>query len=307
MNPAFCKTGGAAVLLGLFMGGLGVVLAGTLFHVDVGMVVVSFTVRDEQGKYVSGLRPDQIVVREDNTVQRIRSFTEGPADALESPYTASSIFVLFDTSNCMYEGFAREEDEIEKFIRGLDPRQAVAVYSFSHNMARLAPLTSDHEQAIRGLRTASAGDSTAVLNCLLLAVRDAAQVPGRKAVVVFSNGPDDTSTVTPRDVARVAREEGVSVYIISTRAHDAVSENAFNLLAGASGGQLFLASAAPAQVEAFRTIGEDMKHTYTLTYYPAPNQNDGWRHLQVEVRGEAAQQYHVNARTGYWPSHHMGD
>lgn len=76
---------------------------------------------------------------------------------------ASSVFILFDTSNCMYDGFARAKDRIENFIRHLDPSQAVAVYSFSHNMTRPARLTTDHEAAIRGLRSASAGDSTAAV------------------------------------------------------------------------------------------------------------------------------------------------
>jgi Ca-activated chloride channel homolog len=301
-----------SLFLFLFAGGLCAALAGTVFRVDVGMVVVSFTVKDAQGNYVSGLRPEQICVREDNTVQRIESFLEskGETESMhspDSPRIAGSVFVLFDTSNSMYEGFARSEDEIAKFIRNLDARQAVAVYSFSHNLTRLARLTTDHEQAIRGLRHALAGDSTAVLNATLLTLRDAALVPGRKAVVVFSNGPDDTSIVTPSDVARVAEEEGIAIYIVATKAHDEVCQSAFHLLSDSSGGRLFLADAASAQLAAFLAIGEDLKHTYTVTYYPEQNQNDGWRHIEVQVVGDAGRQYHVTARTGYWASRRAVD
>src|SRR5436190_22048245 len=210
--------------------------ANTVFHVDAGVVVVSFTVRDGHGDYVNGLRSSQICVRQDGVEQPMTSFLEsesgtgahGEADRAENaedmPAMPSSVFILFDTSNCMYERFARAEDAIANFIRHLAPSQSVAVYSFGHNMTRLARLTNDHEQAIRGLRSAAAGDSTAVLNATLLGLRDAAQLPGRKALVVFSNGPDDSSIVTPQDVARVAEEEGVPIYIIATKVNNSASE-----------------------------------------------------------------------------------
>jgi VWFA-related protein len=291
--------------------------ANTVFHVDTGVVVVSFTVRDRHGNYVSGLKPSQVCVREDGVPQQTTSFLDAAslpaADSTQAAATgelsamSSSVFVLFDTSNCMYERFARAEDGIEDFIRHLAPSQSVAVYSFSHNMSRLTPLTSNHEEAIRGLRNAVAGDSTAVLNATLLGLRDAAQVPGRKALVVFSNGPDDSSIVTPPDVARVAEEEGIPIYIIATKVNNNVCEDAFSMLANASGGRLFLAPNPPAQVEAFHSIEEDLNHTYTITYRAAQNGRHGWRHLQVQVLGDDAKDYKVTSRTGYWADHQMGD
>jgi len=259
--------------------------------------VVSFTVRDRQGKYVNGLKPSQIRVREDGNEQQLTSFAEaelsgnqGEADRAEDPDEVapmpSSVFILFDTSNCMYPGFARAEDAIENFIRNLAPSQSVAVYSFSHNMTRLARLTTDHEQAIRGLRSAAAGDTTAMLNATLLTLRDAAQVPGRKAVVVFSNGPDDSSIVAPPDVARVAEEEGIPIYIIATKVTNNSCERAFSTLSSRSGGKLFLASHRAAQIDAFKEIGDDLKHTYTLTYRPGPEAKEGWRQIRIEILGE---------------------
>ena len=61
-----------------------------------------------------------------------------------------------------------------------------------------------------------AGDDTALYNALLLTLRDAAKVPGRKVVIVFSNGPDNASMVAPDDVRAVAEDEGIPIYVIST-------------------------------------------------------------------------------------------
>ena len=75
------------------------------------------------------------------------------------------------------------------FVRGLDKADSVAVYTFSRNLSRAAELTQRAREAISGLRNAVAGDDTALYNGLLLTLRDAAKVPGRKVVIVFSNGP----------------------------------------------------------------------------------------------------------------------
>ena len=79
-----------------------------------------------------------------------------------------------------------------------------------------APLTQERNDAIFGLRKAVAGDDSALYNCLLLTLRDAAKVPGRKVVIVFSNGPDNASMVAPDDVRAVAEDEGIPIYVIST-------------------------------------------------------------------------------------------
>ena len=126
------------------------------------------------------------------------------------------MFVLFDTSNYMYRGFVYASDAIADFVRGLDRADSVAVYTYSRNLTRAAPLSKERNEAISGLRKAVAGDDSALYNCLLLTLRDAAKVPGRKVVIVFSNGPDNASMVAPDDVRAVAEDEGIPIYVIST-------------------------------------------------------------------------------------------
>ena len=54
--------------------------------------------------------------------------------------------------------------------------------------------------------------------------------------------------------------------------------------------------------EAFREIGDDLSNSYTVTYYPAPNPNQGFRRITVEIAGEAGKRFHVRARPGYRPT-----
>jgi len=279
----------------------------THFRVDVDLVAVTFNVTDHEGKYVKGLQAGDIRVTEDGILEKIAAFAEGAKPAVgvgEKPFEAfagTNVFVLFDTSNCMYEGFAYASDAIADFLRHLDQANSVAVYTFSRNLFRAAPLTKNRDQAILGLRNAVAGDDTALYNTLLLTLRDAAKIGGRKAVIVFSNGPDNASVIAPDDVRVVAEDEGIPIYVISTNdaRRDAISAAVFQRLTSRTGGGLYWARTWQEQAKAFHAISEDIGSSYTAAYYPAPNPNIGFRTIKVEI--VSGKRYVVRARRGYRP------
>jgi VWFA-related protein len=213
------------------------------------------------------------------------------------------VFVLFDTSNYMYRGFVYASDAIADFIRGLDRADSVAVYTYSRNLNRAVSLNRDRVSAIAGLRKAVAGDDSALYNCLLLTLRDAARVPGRKVVIVFSNGPDNASMVAPDDVRAVAEDEGIPIYVISTSEvnKDPISANIFKRISTNTGGKSYFAKTWQKQVEAFESIREDLGNSYTITYYPQPNPNEGFRRIRIELTSEAMKKFKIRARPGYRP------
>ncbi len=305
------------------------------FRVKVELVVHSFTVTDNKGKYITGLQPKDFKITEDGIAQKLNTFAEGnkppvqvmedgttrrivgapgtaapagePSDANAESRTDSfvgtNVFVLFDTSNYMYRGFVYASDAIADFVRGLDRADSVSVYTFSRNLSRAAPLTRDRNEAIAGLRKAVAGDDAALYNALLLSLRDAAKVPGRKVVIVFSNGPDNASMVAPDDVRAVAEDEGIPIYVISTSdvSKDPISSNVFRRLSQRTGGQVYWAKTWQKQVEAFESIRESLGNSYTITYYPQTNPNEGFRKINVEIVTDTAKKLRVRARPGYRP------
>ena len=301
-----------------------------VFRSKVDLVVLSFTVTDSKGKYVNGLKPSDFRIMEDGIKEKMSTFSEGNRPAMEilddgsmkpmapaeaevvaskaaevksDAFVGTNVFVLFDTSNFMYKGFVYAEDAIADFVRGLDRADSVAVYTFSRNLSRAATLTHDRAEAISGLRKAVAGDDTALYNGLLLGLRDAAKVPGRKVVIVFSNGPDNASMVAPDDVRAVAEDEGIPIYVISTNDadKDPISTSVFRRIATQTGGKAYWAKTWQKQVEAFEAIREDLGNSYTVTYYPAPNQNEGFRKIDIQILGDAGKHYHVRSRPGYRP------
>jgi Ca-activated chloride channel family protein len=296
-----------------------------IFKVKVDMVVLSFQVTDTKGKYINGLKPKDFRVLEDGIQQKFVTFAEGSkppvevatdgtlkpipiteagiAEGRSDAFVGTNVFVLFDTSNYMYRGFVYASDAIADFIRGLDRADSVAVYTYSRNLKRDAPLTKDRTDAIFGLRKAVAGDDSALYNALLLTIRDAAKVPGRKVVIVFSNGPDNASMVAPNDVSTVAEDEGIPIYVISTNDvnKDPISSNVFKRISTRTGGKSYFAKNWQKQVEAFENIREDLGNSYTITYYPQPNPNEGFRKLTVEVLSDVGKKYRVQVRPGYKP------
>ena len=295
------------------------------FRVKVDMVVLSFTVTDNKGRYVNGLKHSDFKITEDGIPQKINTFGEGnkppvqvladgstrplatPGDAgidvRTDSFVGTNVFVLFDTSNYMYRGFVYASDAIADFVRGLDRADSVAVYTFSRNLSRVSVLEHDRNQAIFGLRKAVAGDDAALYNCLLLTLRDASKIPGRKVVIVFSNGPDNASMIAPDDVRAVAEDEGIPIYVISTSEvnKDPVSSAIFRRISARTGGKAYFAKTWQKQVEAFESIREDLGNSYTITYYPAPNPNEGFRKINIEITSDAAKKYRIQARPGYRP------
>lgn len=301
-------------------------------RVNVVLVQLNVAVTDRKGNYVRGLRPEDFVITEDKIPEKIATFEEGSEPArrlietapqeskavvakapaqgqaageiIKSPdlrLTGANVFILFDTSNYMYRGFVFAQDAISDFVQSLEEANRVAFYSYSRDLSRATTLTLDRSQVLRGVRNTVAGDDAALYNCLLLTVKDAAQLKGRKVIVVFSNGPDNASSVPPEDVAELAQSTGTIIYIISTQQAqtEPVSTAVFERMSKATGGKAYFAKNWRDETRAFGSIRDDLAHLYSLSYYPQPNPNRGWRTITVKLTGKAMQKYHVRTRDGY--------
>lgn len=308
---------------------------GAPLRVVVDLVQLNVAVTDNKGNYITDLQPADFAITEDGIAEKIATFEEGDgparrlvempdedkpdssdnssaqtdgqggkaASSLNEALAGADVFILFDTSNYMYRGFVFAQDAISDFIRSLETVNRVAFYSYSRNLSRASPLTTDRGQVLRGVRNTVAGDDAALYNCLLLTIKDGARYPGRKVVVVFSNGPDNASVVPPEDVAELAQSAGIPVYMVSTTEArlEPVSTAVFERMSAATGGKAYFAKNWRDEKKAFASIRNDLGHLYSISYYPAPNPNHGWRGINVKLVGERLKKYHVRTRNGYRP------
>lgn len=333
MMKRYSLLAGLAVLV---LSGLGIRTLGqqAQFQVSVDLVQLNVAVIDNKGNYITGLKPTDFVIAEDGISEKLAFFGEGngptysliavgpndgkppvaaasyaaapgkdASETLAAAIAGSNVYILFDTSNYMYRGFVFAQDAIADFVRSLETADKVAFYSYSRDLSRAASLTADRNEVVRGVRTTVAGDDAALYNCLLLTVKDAAQTTGRKVVVVFSNGPDNASVVPPEDVAELAQSTGIPIYMISTKEArlEPVSTAVFERMTAATGGKAYFAKNWREERKAFESIRDDLGHLYSLSYYPKPNSNHGWRSISVRLIGDRARSYHVRTRNGYRP------
>lgn len=268
------------------------------FHVNVDMVQLRVTITDPEGRYIENLGAKDFRVLENGTQRKIRSVI-APAQTAQS---ATTVYVLFDTSDRMYDDFCFAEDAVADFIRGLAPSDAVAVYSFSRNLTRLAEPTRDRLQTMIGLRHAVAGDDTSLYDSMVLTLRDAARVAGNKVIVVFSRGHDKSSMLTPEQVRSIAEDEGVPIYVVSSRDRSALSQAAFADLAANTGGRAYFARTWQQQTMALESIDQDLNHSYVLTYYVPPDEARSFRRIEVQIPSDRAHALRVRTRSGYEPA-----
>lgn len=295
----------------------------TVIRRTVDLVVLDVAVTDAKGNYITNLNSKNFAVFEDGIPQKVASFGEedrtqarpagaspnelsgdgtDPSPSLPFPSSAS-VFVLFDTSNYMYRGFVFAQDAITQFVRSLNGSARIAFYSYSRDFSRMTSLTSDRASVLRAVRETVAGDDAALYDAMMLTLKDASQLSGRRVVVVFSNGPDNSSMVPPEDVREIAQSEGIPIYMVSTQEAklEPVSTAVFERMSASTGGKAYFAKNWNAQVKAFSSIRDDLAHLYSLSYYPSANSNRGWRRITVQLVDYHGKKYHIRTRSGYRP------
>src|SRR5262249_14023695 len=160
-------------------------------------------------------------------------------------------------------------------------------------------LTHDRSLVLQGVRGIVAGDDAALYDALLMTLKDAAKLSGRRVVVVFSNGPDNASMVSPEDVRELAQSEGIPIYMIITQQArpDRLSTAVFERVSASTGGKAYFAKNWRDEERAFASIRDELAHLYSLSYYPQPNPNRGWRSITVNLVGANLKKCNLRTRS----------
>jgi Ca-activated chloride channel family protein len=142
--------------------------------------------------------------------------------------------------------------------------------------------------------------TTSLNDALVLVARDLSGRPGKKAIVVFTDGGDNNSSLTSESAIRRTKSEGVAVYTIAQGEALASARLLAQLKTVADGtGGLSFAIKSPSEFRTvFDYISRDLQHGYLLTFRPAPS-TERWHPIQVSLRGTRG--FTVRAREGYYP------
>lgn len=263
--------------------------------VDVDLVEVYTAALDSQGKPVQDLDADDFEVREDGRRQTLRRFQRVTDLPLQ-------VGLLVDTSASMAETLPEVEQAALRFFReALAPGDRAAVLTFSDEPRLAAPFTRDLDRLGTALVGLQAARGTALWDSLVFALHYFQGTPGRRALLVFSDGADHGSRYTFDQALAYAQHSGVSVYAIS---FGGLSSTLFESgrrkltnLAEATGGQSFVLGGVGELAPVYDKIEEDLRSQYLLVYQ-SDGQGETFRALEVRIKRSG-----VTARTmrGYLP------
>jgi Ca-activated chloride channel family protein len=257
---------------------------------------------------VAGLTAADFELRDNGVVQAIKQL------ALEQ--LPLRIAMSFDISSSVEgERLRQLKAAASSIIQRLRPQDRASVSAFSHRLDRLVPLTGDRPLLTSAVGQLEAGGGTSLRDAAFaaIALRDAG--PGRRLVVLFSDGVDTTSFLSDADVLRAAERSDAVIYPVAVRtavpqgprfdAHLAVInarqeqyETRFlRDLAGATGGRLVLAEGDRDIGAAFARVLDEFSNRYVLAYTPAGVTAPGWHRIDLKLKQKKGT---VTARRGYF-------
>ena len=247
---------------------------------------------DGKRRYVRGLTRDNFHVFDNGQGQEITIF-----EASESGFSCA---LLLDTTGSMKRSLPTLKRSILDFIDDLRPSDSVAVYAFSTSLERLQPFTLDKNEAKRAVLKTRADGATALFYSVYRVAKDLPQVDGKKALLIFTHGDDNSSVLNARSAIRQARAVGVPVFAAAQgqalESNDLVKQ--LRELSESRGGLAFEMKKSNQAKQIFSEISNALKHGYLLAFRPPRAVRDGWRTIQVSVSG--VRQPRVRAKSGYF-------
>jgi len=266
--------------------------AEAVFRTEARLVQVFASVTDSRGRHVDDLPREQFTLLDNGA--RV------PIAAFENSASGVSLALTLDTTGSMQARLPALKNAALRLIRALRPIDAVAVYSLRGGFTELQKFTTDKEAAARAVLSTEAAGLTALYDALVRVNRDLAARVGKKAIVVFTDGNDNFSTLTPETAIRGAKTAGVPIYTIAQGPDvDQDLQKQLAEVARATGGVAFNVASAGEMRTTFERVLEDLLHGYLLAFQPPAVEGNNWRTVQVTLRNGRGLK--VRAREGYYP------
>ena len=269
-------------------------------EVDVDVVSVTAVVYDKAGKFVRGLGPKDIEVLEDGVPQEVSYFREAAGAGPER--IPLSVALVLDCSGSMRHNMHFMQEGALAFVNKLEEVDSALVVSFNESVKGSAEFTGDSgrlEQFVEGLE---AWGGTSLYDAIHYGLGRIRDQPGRKAIIVFSDGADTTSSMKEQEVIDYARSVEATVYSIGFKGEGgglmSSSPRGFlRKIATETGGQFFAPDKVGELIKVFNEISNELKNHYLLAYTPTKEPDGTWREIALKVNRPDTE---VRVRKGYF-------
>jgi len=291
---------------------------GDVVKVDTNLVTIPVSVYDRNGVYVPNLRQADFKIFEDGKEQDIAYF--GKTDV---PF---SVILMLDTSPSTEYKIDQIRDAARSFVDQLGPEDSVMVIEFNWSHHVLCEPTQDRQLIYKALNKADFGQGTSLYDAVDFALRKRiSQITGRKAIVLFTDGVDTTSTKSSYDKNLAVAEESESLIFpiyyntyfdvrrqaggggwptifgqpqmnVPSASDYALGKQYLEDLASYTGGRVFRPETGGLNA-AFEGIAEELRRQYSIGYIPKDEGKPGQRKaIKVRVNRPSVA---VRARDSY--------
>ena len=281
-----------------------VIKQGQAVHLDVELAIVNVSVTDPYNRFVTGLEPDNFRVFEDKIEQEVVNFS--------SEDVPISIGVILDLSGSMADKLGNAKQAAIQFLRTANPQDEFFLIGFNEHAELLSPFTSNVEELQGHLLSASAKGRTALLDAIYLGLNEmrAAQ-NGKRALLIISDGGDNSSRYNEKDIKRLVREADTQLYSIgifepfeyrSRTPEELNGPTLLNEMTELTGGRAFTVENLNDLPDIAAKIGVELRSQYILGYHPSNKAHDArWRKIKVKLRTpKGLPPLTAYAKTGYY-------
>lgn len=252
---------------------------GPIFRSAVEMVSMAAVVRDKRGRVVPALSREDFEVLD---AGRRRSIVDLRSDAS----TPASVALLIDGSGSMMVGNTLDAARIVALdmLNVLDPkRDEAALFTFDKTLIELQDFTNDFAPIRTRLEDLESYGTTSLYDAIAgTAQRIARFARHRRAIVVFTDGADTSSVLTPAEVSGLASSIDVPVYVLALDGADLANRAPLADLARWTGGEFLPARERLQALAAVRQVAQELRYQYVLAFEPAGS--TGWRRVEIRTR-----------------------
>ena len=271
-----------------------------IVHSD--LITLTVTVTDTYGRFVTGLGKNAFTIFDDKTQQEISFFSDEDAPV--------SLGVVFDVSGSMGgDKIMRAREALSKFVDTSHSRDEYFLIGFNSRAQLLLDHTRDSDALMQKLTFIQTRGQTALYDATYLGVERVTRGAHKKrAVLLISDGQDNSSRYTFSELKRLLKESDVIIYaigIVGSGDDSALGYGGRAILeelAGVSGGKAFFPSTGAEMNDTFERIALELRTQYSIGYRPTGFANDGkWHKLKIKVQPPRGfPKLFVRGREGYF-------
>ena len=269
-------------------------------EVDVDVVSVTTVVYDKAGRFVRGLGPRDIEVLEDGVPQEVSYFREASGEGAER--IPLSIALVLDCSGSMRHNMHFLQEAALTFVNKLQEVDSALVISFNETIKGSAEFTGDSGRLEQFVESLEAWGGTSLYDAIHYGLERVKGQPGRKALLVFTDGADTTSSMKEQEVIDYARSVEATVYCVAFRGESGLlarSPRGFlKKIAEDTGGAYFFPEKIGELIKIFAGISDELHNHYLLAYTPKRPPDGSFREIVVRLRDRKDAE--VRVRKGYF-------